>query len=178
MKDLFGNPTANEFKASNAMNRSAVIDESGKYRYKLTRYWTLPAKMCCFVMLNPSTADAYHDDATIRRCIDFAKQWGYGGIHVGNLFAFRATKPEDLAKSDEPIGPDNKRYLKTMFDLSSIIVCAWGNGSTLRKILKGESVTNLFPLEYQFHAIQQNTDGTPSHPLYLPKNLTPKRYFI
>lgn len=49
-------------------------------------------------MLNPSTADAEIDDPTITRCIGFAKSWGFGGLMVGNLWAYRATDPKELKK--------------------------------------------------------------------------------
>lgn len=48
-----------------------------------------------FIMLTPSTADADTDDPTIRRCIGFAKSSGFGGLYVGNLFAYRSTQPID-----------------------------------------------------------------------------------
>ena len=41
-----------------------------------------------FIGLNPSTADETKNDPTIRRCINFAKDWGYGGVMIANLFAF------------------------------------------------------------------------------------------
>jgi hypothetical protein len=76
------------------MLREAEISEDGKYRYALMRMWDdKPLMMFC--MLNPSTADATKDDPTIRRCIGFAKDRGYGGIYVVNLMAYRATDPAE-----------------------------------------------------------------------------------
>jgi hypothetical protein len=63
------------------------------YRYELRRVWDAQLGLACWVMLNPSTADANEDDPTIRRCVNFARTWGYGGIVVRNLFALRATDP-------------------------------------------------------------------------------------
>jgi hypothetical protein len=49
-----------------------------------------------FVLLNSSTADATIDDPTLKKCIMFSKRWGFGAVEIVNLFAFRATKPENL----------------------------------------------------------------------------------
>ena len=65
----------------------AIISDCGKYRYQLWRKWDPSLPVVLFIMLNPSQADASEDDPTIRRCINYAKSWGYGGIYVGNLFA-------------------------------------------------------------------------------------------
>lgn len=78
-------------------------------------------------MLNPSTADAVQNDPTISRCINLAKEWGYGGVEVVNLFAYRATSPRDLWQAGDPIGPANDRYIKYAAAHSESCVVAWGN---------------------------------------------------
>jgi len=112
------------------MVRSAVISPCGLYRYRLSRQWTEPSYSLAFVMLNPSTADAEVDDPTIRRCIGFARREGYGGIEVVNLYAFRATSPDDLWKAKDPCGPENEGHLISIARASvgygTPIVCAWG----------------------------------------------------
>jgi hypothetical protein len=52
------------------------LSDCGTYRYELWRRWA-EGPHVLFVMLNPSTADAVTDDATIRKCIGYAKRWGY-----------------------------------------------------------------------------------------------------
>lgn len=73
----------------------AQFSGCGRYRYRLTR--ELGGKLTItFVMLNPSTADGTADNPTIRRCKGFARDWGYGRLVIVNLYAFRATKPNDM----------------------------------------------------------------------------------
>ena len=89
---------------SDGVVRSAVISECRLYRYRLDRVWDTGEAQVLFVMLNPSTADATVDDRTICRCMEFARAWGYGGLVVGNLFAYRATNPQQLKNVDDPVG--------------------------------------------------------------------------
>lgn len=64
-------------------------------------------------MLNPSTADETKDDPTIRRCIDFARRLGYGGLYAVNLYAWRARGPWELGKAphESRIGPENNSFI-------------------------------------------------------------------
>jgi len=82
-----------------------------KYRLRLHRTWDPAVLPATFVMLNPSTADAEQDDPPIRRCIGFARRWGFGGVRIVNLFALRATNPRALYTADragvDSIGPEN-----------------------------------------------------------------------
>ena len=130
-----------------------------------------------FMMLNPSTADADIDDNTIRRCIGFAKLWGYGGLMVGNLFAFRSTKPDLLLQQGNPIGPHNDHYLTEMVKQAEIIVLAWGNADIVNRIAKlypNYKPLNLLPLEklYCLRLGSEATGSHPVHPLY-QKTTTP-----
>jgi hypothetical protein len=63
------------------------------WRYTLTRQWSFVHPLAMFIGLNCSTADETQDDPTVRRCMGFARDWGYGGLLMTNLFAFRATDP-------------------------------------------------------------------------------------
>ena len=97
------------------MQRTACIDETGAYRYKLSRIRNPDKPMVMFIMLNPSTADANVDDPTIRRCIGFTERWGYGDLWVGNLFALRSSRPRDLLMADAPMGPENDSALNSIW---------------------------------------------------------------
>jgi hypothetical protein len=126
-----------------------------------------------FVMLNPSTADAEHDDPTVRKCISFARRWGFEKLIVTNLFALRSSTPERLYSHDSPIGPENNHYLVSIARLSDSVICAWGNHGALngrhafvRKLLEPKVLK----------CIHQNTAGQPAHPLYLSLAFEPKKW--
>jgi hypothetical protein len=85
----------------------AEFSECQQYRYTLWRTWDSQADRVMFIGLNPSTADETEDDPTIRRCIRFAKDWGYGGILMMNAYAYRSTAPRGLKQVTDPIGPRN-----------------------------------------------------------------------
>lgn len=153
-------------------SRGAVLASGEKYRYQLWRIWDNKLPKVMFIMLNPSTGDATKDDPTIRRCIGFAKSWGYGGFYVGNLFAFRSKNPIDLLHVFSPVGKENNFHLKSMSDKCELIVCAWGNSYIMKKI--NYDGNPLDKIKKPFHCIDQAKDGTPKHPLYLPGDLKPK----
>lgn len=111
------------------IERSAVISECGKYRYRLWRKWADSERMpVLWVMLNPSTADATIDDPTIKRCMKFSQAWGYGAMWVGNLYAYRTPYPSVLweVPGIERVGPENERHMHQMAAESAKVICAWG----------------------------------------------------
>ena len=113
------------------MQRDAVIDETRKYRYSLTRSWNPTLGRVAFILLNPSTANAFEDDSTVRRCIDFATRWGYGSIELVNLFAFRTKDPKILSSVRSPIGSDNDDYIKKAVVNADIVVVSWGENCVI-----------------------------------------------
>lgn len=121
-----------------------------------------------FIGLNPSTADEVNDDPTIRRCIAFAKSWGYGSLCMTNLFAFQATKPDDMKAAADPVGPDNDRHLIELARGAGVVIAAWGaNGTHLgRNVIVRSMIPNL-------HCLKKTSAGHPGHPLYLRADLKP-----
>jgi len=96
------------------MKTDAKFSTCRKYRYALWRIWDDSKPYAMIVGLNPSTADETKNDPTISRCINFSKDWGYGGLCMANLFAFRATKPSVLMSSNDPVGSANDDWLKKL----------------------------------------------------------------
>ena len=144
----------------------AEISDCGRYRYGLRRRWGNHMSLdCAFVMLNPSTADGKTDDATIRRCMQFAHDWGYGGIFVANLYAYRATDPKALKTlcAVERFGPRNDWALHRATRDYPRVVFAWGSGR-IDELPAFRSYDNP-PL-----CFGKTKGGEPLHPLYLPSN--------
>lgn len=147
-------------------NRStAIISRCGLYRYRLTRRWG-DGPTCGFIMLNPSTADADVDDPTIRRCRGFAMREGCGGLMVGNLFAFRATRPEDMANADDPDGPENRHFVENMIaQVDGPLIAAWGSHWMASDPLVLQWVYDAAGPKLTCLGITKN--GHPRHPLYV-----------
>jgi hypothetical protein len=118
------------------MSGSAIISDCGLYRYRLSRDLGQIGPTVMFIMVNPSTADADRDDATIRKCIGFAKRYGGGELLVGNKFAFRATDVKALRRARDPVGPENDRHLREMMLEADIIFAAWGSLNKLPESLQ------------------------------------------
>lgn len=152
------------------MQRSADLSACRIYRYALWRRWG-PGAYAMFIGLNPSTADEMNDDPTIRRCIGFARAWGYDALCMANLFAYRATDPADMKKAVDPIGGANDHVLTTLARGAGIVVAAWGAHGTYKR--RDQSVRLLVN---DLHYLRLTKDGHPGHPLYLPGTLTPKRW--
>jgi len=159
---------------------SATISACGQYRYTLMRNLERGnSKICMFIMLNPSTADAKEDDPTIRRCINYAKDWGYGKLLVANLFAFRATDPKVMKSTYSPIGPQNDNciiHAAQIADASGgVVICAWGTHGTFKDRAK-EVINMLVEIGIDPKCLKMTQDGHPGHPLYLAKSLKPKDF--
>ena len=144
------------------IQRTASISACGRYRYELTRDWA-PGNRLAFVMFNPSTADAEMDDPTVRRCMAFARREGYGGITIANVYAFRAKKPADLFKAEDPFGPDNEETLRRLATDFDVIVCAWGSLGAPNSVVTAYLRSGRAVLK----CLGRTKDGHPRHPLYV-----------
>ena len=156
--------------------KKAIISECGRYRYALGRTWTRGAARVTWIMLNPSTADDQDDDATIRRCAGYARRWGFGGIDVVNLYAWRATDWRELLTAVDPIGPLCNDTIRAAAALSSVTVCAWGNHPADVAAHTGrDRVREVLALvaRERLHVLATTKKGHPHHPLRLPASLAP-----
>ncbi|HEX2925063.1 MAG TPA: DUF1643 domain-containing protein [Ruminiclostridium sp.] len=157
------------------MIKGAIIDETGKYRYQLWRIWDETKPLVLFIMLNPSTADTEEDDPTIRRCMNYARSWDYGGIKVVNLFAYRATNPKELTKVIDPVGIENNKFITMAVQETGTVIAAWG---TKGNYLSRQNHLMELELLYNLHYLELTKDGFPKHPLYLKADLKPIKWAI
>ncbi len=151
------------------LSRSAELSEDGRYRWWLCRSWQYggDGKVVCFVMLNPSTADAMIDDPTIRRCMGFVRDWGHSVLSVRNLFALRATDPKEIRRFgiDATGGKRGDLELRVAGS-ADILIAAWGGSVPWNRDLMA---LELFGTKIVY-CLGTTKAGAPRHPLYVRKD--------
>lgn len=149
---------------------SAIISDCGKFRYRLERHGLSGAGAVAWIMVNPSTADAETDDATIRKVRGFSERLGAGWFVVGNKFAYRATDVHELRSCGDPRGPDNDRHLADIMQAAPLVIAAWGPLSKLPPQLRKRWTTVKLiadGLGVKLMCFGTANDGHPRHPLML-----------
>jgi hypothetical protein len=176
-----------------APDKGAVLSPCGTYRYHLWRRVGGPRPgahgqtlepgdgaygRVAFVMLNPSTADASVDDPTIRKCVGYARRWGYEWLDVVNLFALRATDPRRLHDRSGLVridGPENNEHIVRVATAAKLVVCSWGRHGALQE--RGAVVLEMLRhLQDRLCYLKLNKDGSPGHPLYTRGDLRPRMF--
>jgi hypothetical protein len=151
---------------------AAVFSECGAFRYRLERMIEGRAsnRTVAFIMVNPSTADAVKDDHTIRKVRGFAERHRASRLIVGNKFAFRATRIQDLRGTPDPVGPDNDRHLEQIMRDADLHVVAWGTLAKLSPPLRmrwREVVAIAERVGCRLLCLGTAQDRHPLHPLML-----------
>lgn len=153
----------------------------GPHRYVLSRSWRKPEEplvWVLWVMLNPSTANATEDDATIRRVTAFSKALGANQFVVVNLFAWRSKDPKELITMArlgvDIVGEHNDTYLQIYLDRKPArVVCGWGTkiphvpGGIARAEAVLQQLRNAGATP---ETLKRTEEGYPGHPLYLPES--------
>ena len=157
-------------------DKDAIISDCGRYRYAL--YRKIPhesEKTLCFICLNPSTADAKKDDPTVKRCMCFARDWGYGGLYIVNLFAWRATdKNVLLIEPESKVGQYCDHYIDKYVTACDMTVAAWGTFVSDRKLLwRAEEISARCG---KLWALDITKKGHPRHPLMARGDLDPVEF--
>jgi hypothetical protein len=155
-----------------SLTSEAVYSDCEAYRYRLTRKWG-SGRMVNFIMLNPSVADERHNDPTVERCERRARQMGFDGFDVTNIFAWRDTDPFAMRKAKAPEGPLNDGVLTDAARQSDQVIAAWGVHGAHRA--RGPQVARLMTSAgIALCHLGLTKDGHPRHPLYVPYTRTPE----
>lgn len=163
-------------------DRACKFSPCRKYRYTLWRemgdlFTANNTEFIQFIGLNPSTADEVQDDPTIRRIMDFSKQFGFQNLCMTNIFGWRDTDPKEMKKQADPIGLEDNDWLLRVANSAKMIIVAWGNDGEHLK--RGQRVGDLLrQFSPKVYCLGTNSDGSPKHPLYLSSSLRPVRYTI
>jgi len=152
----------------------AAFSSCRRWRYLLWRRWDERLPTANFLMLNPSTADEFQLDPSCTRARVYAERWGYGSLIVTNLFGWRATDPVDMKAARDPVGRGNDRAIVRAAREAELVVCAWGNHGA--HLGRSRSVLSLLrDAGVRLHALRVTGAGEPTHPLYLPGHLRPRK---
>ena len=143
---------------------TAVFNLDRTHRYLLTRSWADTPPLV-FVMLNPSTADAFTLDNTVRRCLGFARREQAGGIVVVNLFGLRSTDPSVLREHPDPVGASNDWAIRRQVERGYPVVAAWGTHGRLHD--RGRFIAGKLRALTDLVCLGVTRDGWPLHPLYV-----------
>jgi hypothetical protein len=155
------------------LHSDAHLSADGRFRYRLERRWDRPGRVLVCVGLNPSTADAAEDDATIRVLVGLARREGYASLLMLNLYAYRATDPDQLRREldlgleyasagfpgTHDVQGDNDGWLRQHATVYGRALCVWGAGAPYAR---QREVAALFP---RLQCLGVNRDGSPWHPL-------------
>jgi hypothetical protein len=166
----------------------ARFSDDRKMRYLLARDLTgtrpsqairdRQARRVVFVMLNPSTADAFKLDPTVRRCVEFAKRWGGDVLEVVNLYAKRSPYPRDVRDAyggDRGIDEIATHEIVTACVGASRVIAAWGSNAAM--IDGGNRAAQIRELLWRddvgLEHFGLTGDGYPLHPLARGKSFIP-----
>lgn len=158
-------------------------EADGQYRYRLWRVWNADKDRLGWVMLNPSTADHAQDDPTIRKCLGFARRWGFGSIEVVNLYALRATQPRVVSAAIKEhgqlhaIGPDNEEQILEACGRCKTMIAAWGAAPFAG--VRAKAVASLLRSRHPNVLCLGLTEGRqPRHPLYISYDTGPEVFHV
>lgn len=154
------------------LDTGAVFSPCRLFRYELWRRWRAEGPLLTFIMLNPSTADEVQNDPTIERCERRARMWGFAGLRIFNLYAFRATEPKDMKAAADPFGPENLERLIKAIEHDRNIIAGWGAHGRYR------NASSIIMMEVErvgrtIYCLERTKAGQPKHPLYIGYDKTP-----
>ncbi len=177
------------WKLPHDVEGDAAFSQDQECRYWLTRTW--PGRrltpLCAFVGLNPSTADADGDDLTVRICWLRAREWGFGGFVMLNVFAYRDTSPDRMWAAGNvraDLVRDNDRHLNAWakaanesvghhrFGRGGVVIAAWGV-AVVRHGSRAEQVVSILARHGPIYCLGTTETGHPRHPRGVRRDVEP-----
>jgi len=157
------------------LGNDAYVSECGKYRYTLERFVGAGQSTYAFFGINPSTADASIDDATVRKFKGFSERNLVGRFIVGNVFSYRATDVKELGRTEDCLfGDDHWRMQDHILKTADALVPCWGSRKKIPNHLQpwiDQLWDRLCDQSYRFGkpllCFGKTKDGDPKHPLML-----------
>jgi len=165
-------PTADDFDRSRWLY---VPDHYSEYRYLLGTRGQCP--LIC-IGINPSTAVPDRLDNTLKSAERIALHNGYDSFIMFNVYAQRATDPDDMERNLNPVlHKENMKafsWLLSRFSSAPDLWAAWGAIIEKRPYLPG-CVLDMAEIGRHcgarwFTAGPRSKAGHPHHPLYLKKD--------
>lgn len=153
-----------------------IPDFYTEYRYILG---TLGKNPLIAIGVNPSTAEPDNLDNTLKSVERIANSNGYDSFIMFNVYAQRATAPEDMEREcNAYLHKENLRALEYVLNMCTVppsIWAAWGTVIEMRPYLP-KCVMDMIELGEKYGArwftagTRSKKRGHPHHPLYLKKD--------
>ena len=154
-----------------------IFSPDRAYRYMLIHKWNglFPERACMWIGLNPSIADEFKLDNTLRRIRAFSAAAGFNSFYMTNLFALVATDPRVMKAHPAPVGPENDEHIvRALAEVMTVFV-AWGaHGKHLDRDCQVFDLVR----DREVCCLAVTREGCPRHPLYLKGTLRPIRYLM
>ena len=146
-----------------------VVSKDWKHRFDLWEMWDYKKPFVLFIGLNPSTR---FNGGLVTRCKNLAKEWGYGGTHIVNLFSYRTSSPKELAKYHHPNDGANDKKIKELVEEAGLIVACWGNLGVFKD--RDRKIKMLiYSMGKEIHHLGLTQYGCPRHAAYVRKGVKP-----
>ena len=143
-----------------------------QYRRALWRIWDDSLSAVQFITLMPGDENEVNQPGqALRRCEQFARRWGYGGLWMSSLYSFRARDPKVLRyyldgttlADIEVENDENDVYIQDAAERCALTVIAWGDNGYMRG--RDEDVIGLLLEHDLYHIGKLSKTGNPRHPL-------------
>jgi len=146
------------------------------YRTLLSRWWDDGPRLCVCGQ-NPSLADRDRSDPTITRCVRRARDLGFAGLDMVNLYPLVTPYPDLMFAVPDALGVeygiDADAVILDAARKAGMVIAAWGGdrrqaerATHVRRMLNQHGI----PL----YALGFTLDGAPRHPSRLAYSVQPE----